>query len=88
MTNVIAFKESNGGVGVLTPCDPSLSIEAIAKKDVPTGLPYLILPAEQVNQDLDFSNPHGYGADHGTGSKNYVVGWVDSNTPILETREE
>lgn len=44
-------------------------IERIAKKDVPTGLPYLIIDSSDVPEDrefrdawsADFSFPHGYG---------------------------
>ena len=46
-----------------------LTVEQIAKKDTPTGLPYLIIEEEQLPEDrtfryawtADFSNPDGYG---------------------------
>lgn len=37
----------NNGVGVIIPSDPSLTIEEIAERDVPQGLPFLI--TEQLN---------------------------------------
>jgi len=69
--NLIIYKTDEGGVAVIIPApECSLLIEEIAKKDVPTGVPYLIidsseLPADREFRDAwqaDFSNPDGYGA--------------------------
>lgn len=58
-------------ISVLVPApNCSLSFEQICAKDVPTGVPYLIidsseLPADKEFRDAweaDFSNPDGYGA--------------------------
>lgn len=57
------------GISILTPATCELSIEQIAIKDVPVGLPYLILDADQIPSDrtfrgaweADFSNPDGIG---------------------------
>ncbi len=57
------------GISILIPTDCGLSIEQIAVKDVPAGLPYLIVDAEQVPSDrtfrnaweADFSSPDGFG---------------------------
>lgn len=44
-----------------------LSVEETALKDVPTGVPYLILDASELPDapqetwEVDFSNPDGYG---------------------------
>jgi len=57
-------------ISVLVPApNCSLSFEQICAKDVPTGVPYLIidsseLPADREFRDAweaDFSNPDGYG---------------------------
>jgi len=69
--NLIIYKTDEGGVAVIIPApECPLLIEEIAKKDVPTGVPYLIidsseLPADREFRDAweaDFSNPDGYGA--------------------------
>lgn len=69
MNQVIIFPNDSGGVTFCYPCECGLSIEQIARKDVPQGVPYLIVPDEQVPKDhtffeafeADFSEPHGYG---------------------------
>jgi hypothetical protein len=61
--------EADGSVGIIIPCDCGLTIEEIARKDVPAGQPYFIVPQEQIPSDhtffgaweADFSNPDGYG---------------------------
>lgn len=55
-------------VAVLYPAG-ELPIEEVARKDVPAGVPYLIvqeadIPTDRTFRDAweaDFSNPHGYG---------------------------
>ena len=58
-------------ISVLVPAlNCGLTLEQICAKDVPTGVPYLIidsseLPADREFRDAwqaDFSNPDGYGA--------------------------
>jgi hypothetical protein len=57
------------GVSVIIPADCGLTIEQIAAKDVPAGVPYRILPASEIPTDrsqralwtADFSSPDGYG---------------------------
>jgi len=56
------------GIAVLIPAG-SLSIEQVARKDVPAGIPYLIIEATDVPEDrslraawaADFSSPDGHG---------------------------
>lgn len=68
-----------------------LTIEQIAEKDVPPNLPYFIIDSSLLPADLslsdswevDFTEPHGVGADHGIGSHNAVVGWNADGTPII-----
>lgn len=51
MSQVIIFNNDNGGVSVLRPTDNSLSaigINAIAKKDVPSGKPYKIIDSTEL----------------------------------------
>ena len=43
MNNRIIYQKEAGGVAVIIPADCGLTIEQIAKKDVPTGLAYKIV---------------------------------------------
>ena len=69
MNTLIIFPNDTGGVVFCYPADCGLTIEEIARKDVPAGKPYLLVPDELVPKDhlffdafeADFSNPHGYG---------------------------
>ena len=62
----------NSGIAILCPCGDTLTIEEIAVKDVPAGVPYLIIPDDMLPTDrefraaweADFSNPDGYGIGH------------------------
>lgn len=64
----IIFPNSSGGISVLIPTG-ELSLEDVAKKDVPAGIPYLIvednaIPSDRTFRDAwaaDFTNPHGHG---------------------------
>jgi hypothetical protein len=59
------------GISILVPANCGISIEQIAAKDVPAGLPYLIVDADQIPSDrtfrdaweADFSQPHGFGGE-------------------------
>ena len=53
----IIYKNENGGVSVIHPTDEALSfmtIEEIALKDVPTGLPYKIVDDSEIPTDRTF----------------------------------
>jgi hypothetical protein len=60
MTQRIIYKEPDGTVGIIIPTDEALAgytIEQIAAKDVPAGLPYKIvdvadIPADRSARDL------------------------------------
>lgn len=66
----IIYPTLDGGIAVITPVTTEMSIEQIAAKDVPTGLPYLLvadadIPTDRSTRDrwtADFSEPDGYGA--------------------------
>ncbi len=63
---VILYKNQDNSIAVMA-ASGALSVDATAKKDVPTGVPYLIvehteLPdTPQETWEVDFSNPTGYG---------------------------
>ena len=53
----IIYKNENGGVSVIIPSDEALSfmtIDEIAQKDVPTGLPYKIVDDSEIPTDRTF----------------------------------
>lgn len=59
---------NNDTVAIIIPAGV-LPIEEVARKDVPAGVPYLIIEEGDIPTDrtyrnaweADFSNPHGYG---------------------------
>lgn len=65
----IIHPTDDGGIAIIIPADCGLTIGEIALKDVPAGLPYLIIEASDIPQDrssraaweADFSNPDGHG---------------------------
>lgn len=70
---IIIFPNDTGSVTFVYPApNCGLTLEQIAQKDVPAGIPYKFLPQEQVPTDhtffnafeADFTNPDGYGIGH------------------------
>jgi hypothetical protein len=70
MKKVIIYPQDNGSVAMIFPTG-EMSIEQVAKKDTPTGKPYLILDRTDLPNgwneffnalEADFTNPDGYGA--------------------------
>jgi hypothetical protein len=59
----IIYPQSDGQVAVIFPADSSLSIEEIAAKDVPAGLPYKIV--DSLDMDNDYFNAYDYSEDTG-----------------------
>lgn len=69
----IIYPTSDGGIAVIVPApECSLSIDDVAAKDVPAGVPYKIIEVTEILSDrtfraaweADFSNPDGYGMGH------------------------
>ena len=64
----IIYQNETGGIAVIIPTG-ELSIEEVAKKDVPVGVSYKIVDSLAIPSDrtfrgaweADFSNPDGYG---------------------------
>lgn len=55
--NVIVYKSDDGGIVVVCPAPEALAefgIDAIARKDVPSGKPYAIMNASQIPEDRTF----------------------------------
>ena len=93
MEKCIIYKNPNGSVSVIIPfLGCGLTIDQIAAKDVPAGLPYKIVDADEIPTDrtgralwdVDEADLRdGVGADYGTGSENAVIGWAEDGTPII-----
>ena len=68
MNTRILFPNESNGIAVIIPTG-ELPVEDVAQKDVPAGIPYLIVTTDDVPSDrtfrnaweADFSNPDGYG---------------------------
>lgn len=64
----IIYPNDSGGISVVHPAGTG-SVEDVARKDVPTGIPYLIVSDDQIPADrtyrsaweADFSSPSGIG---------------------------
>ena len=76
MSRVVIYPIGNGDIAVIIPAEScGLSVEEVAEKDTPDGVPYIIVDASEMPQDrefreawtADFSAPHGYGNSHGSG---------------------
>ena len=70
MQQRIIFPRGDGGISIIIPvASCGLSIEQIARKDVPQGMPYKIVDAATIPEDrtfreaweADFSAPDGHG---------------------------
>ena len=70
MSKTILYPNSNGSVVFVWPApDTEFSVEQIAQKDVPEGVPYIIANTADLPSDhaffeafeADFSNPDGHG---------------------------
>ena len=56
MNERIIYQNADGGVAIIIPCECGLTIEQIAEKDVPTGLPYKIVDAADIPTDRTSRN--------------------------------
>jgi hypothetical protein len=56
MDKRIIYKNTDGSIGIIIPANCDLTVEQIAKKDVPTGLSYKIVNASDISTDRTFRN--------------------------------
>ena len=56
MDKRIIYKNTDGTIGIIIPCDDSLSVDEVARKDVPTGLSYKIVNVSEISSDRTFRN--------------------------------
>jgi len=74
VTRKIIYPQENGSIAMIIPApNCGISIEEIARKDVPADTPYLILDDSDIPHEhseyfnaweADFSDPHGHGIGH------------------------
>jgi hypothetical protein len=73
MSQKIIYPQEDGSIAMIIPApDCGVTIEEIARKDVPIGVSYLIVNDNDLPEDdtyfnaweADFSNPHGHGIGH------------------------
>lgn len=60
MDQRIIYPNENGGVSIIIPADCGRTIEEIAAKDVPAGVPYKIIDVSDVPSDRTFRNAWEY----------------------------
>jgi hypothetical protein len=59
----IIYQTPEGGVAIIIPAhDCGLTIEQIAQKDVPIGVPFKIIDASELPEDRTFRNAWEYSA--------------------------
>lgn len=57
MNERIIYKTNDGGVAIIIPApECGLTIEEIAEKDVPDGIPFKIVDASEIPEDRTFRN--------------------------------
>jgi hypothetical protein len=82
MTQPLIYPQDDGTLALVIPTG-ELPIEEVAQKDVPAGVPYLIVDSADVPEDhtffgaweADFSNPDG----HGLGADAYFAAQQEAN---------
>jgi hypothetical protein len=83
----ITFPQANGQVAVIIPADPSMSIEEIAAKDVPEGVPYKIVDSLDIDNDYfnsyDYSEETGAEVNIGKAKAIHLDKFRKARTPIL-----
>lgn len=88
--NVVIFRNSDGSVGLLVPCDCGLTVEQIAQKDVPHNQPFLLVDAAQIPDapqeawEADFSNPNGIGM----GPQRYFIAQAEAVLADADASDE
>ena len=56
MDKRIIYKKTDGSIGIIVPANCGLTVEQIAKKDVPTGYKYKIVDVSEIPSDRTFRN--------------------------------
>ena len=56
MDKRIIYKKTDGSIAIIVPANCGLTVEQIAKKDVPTGYKYKIVNVSEIPSDRTFRN--------------------------------
>ena len=56
MDKRIIYKNTDGSIGIIVLANCGLTVEQIARKDVPNGLSYKIVNASDISSDRTFRN--------------------------------
>ena len=73
MRERIVYQNQDGGISIITPSlECGLSLEEIARKDVPAGVPYKIVDVDDIPIDrsyrkaweINIDTPDGHGIGH------------------------
>lgn len=59
----IIYKNPDNSISIIVPADCGLPIDTIAKKDVPTGVPYWIVEDSEIPEDRSFRNAWTFETD-------------------------
>jgi len=54
MDKRIIYKNTDGSISIIIPANCGLTVEQIAKKDVPTGLKYKIVNVSEISSDRTY----------------------------------
>ena len=81
---IIIYPKENNSIVAVYPTG-EIPVEEVARKDIPAGVPYLIIEDTDMPEEneffeafeADFSSPHGHGADYGVGTNLAVVEYVN-----------
>jgi hypothetical protein len=60
MTQRIIYPTDDGGVAIIIPADCGLTIEEVARKDVPAGVAYKIVDVADIPDDRTFRDAWEY----------------------------
>lgn len=75
MKESIVFVNESGGVSIMTPCSTDLTTLEVGAKDVPVGVDFWVISADDLPEDRSFRNaweldveamgkPHGVGGTY------------------------
>lgn len=93
MNSIFIFPNDEGHLTFVYPApNCGISIEELARKDVPAGKPYLIVPDELVPKDhtffeafqADFTNPDGYGIGYNAWFIEQYEAEIATLDPVLQ----
>jgi len=89
MTQKIIYPNDEGWLSVISPAaECGLSVEEIARKDVPAGKPYHIINEDQLPQDRTFFNAWEADFTNATGQGVGYVAWFAEQAAKKESERQ